>query len=310
MWHRLWRKQSKQQNRSPPGSPRSKISTQLGLLEKLFGLSAVLSHTGWGLLKIDLDSEQFLHSFLENVLRHPLDHNEKQHSESKDDDLYMKTFSIRFTVTQSIEAIVHLNHHSSTETREIPSHESMGDGSEDDLEGKETEGDIYGEGEEGEALDKTTKRGASAASSSIAPTCVILSGKIDGYVKKCLCDFHTQKAQQQQQQQERAPSSPSDGGASSSSSSSSSSSPRRSFGDDLITLEVSCKAQGHDRCEFITAHVERIAEMAKARLAQMGRPDLFSCLVPSIKMLKARHQKGRAWLAGCLLESNPPSPLL
>jgi hypothetical protein len=75
-----------------------------------------------------------------------------------------------------------------------------------------------------------------------SPVCLMLSGYIDGYVKQtigaCACAHG---------------------------------SPLYLVPEDLVTVEVACKSQGAECCEFVTAHVDQIADVIKKDLDERVR---------------------------------------
>lgn len=177
-------------------------------MEQLFGLAAMLSSTGWGLVNFAF-SPEFLRSLgkmEERVIK------TKKRAGSDAGSLErtavpqascspLSAFYLKVCVAQSIEALEHLNELNSA---------------------------------------KKEEDGVSDAEQKVeSPVCVLLSGFIDGFVKQTC--------------------------------SSAAGPPLSLVPDDLVTVEIACKSQGADCCEFVTAHNDRITDVVAKELEERVR---------------------------------------
>jgi hypothetical protein len=141
----------------------------------------------------------------------------------------------------------------------------------------ESEGESEGESDS-EPSYRRTHEGAKKSRHS--PVCLMLSGFIDGYVKHTIGSCVAAQGP-----------------------------PLHLIPEDLVTVEVACKSQGAECCEFVTAHIDHIAEVVKKEAAVVLDTDLetSSGLVGMLKIVRGRYKSGRGWLAHCLETSSSSS---
>lgn len=125
-----------------------------------------------------------------------------------------------------------------------------------------------------------------------ASSCAILCGYIDGYVKQACSSAQVP--------------------------------PLSLVPDELVTIEIACKSRGADYCEFVTAHIDRIAEVVTKELDErvlyptpgtigelcshvnaQGINAEQAGVMSMLKIVRSRQKSGRGWLAHCLETSSP-----